>query len=364
MTLSEIIETDLQYIYQNGYHELSALAGYHVLITGGAGFLGYYLVQALLYWNQHATKKIQITVCDNFILGMPAWLKELSKEINLLECDISAGLPHHNDEFNFIIHAASIASPSFYRQYPLQTIDAVVTGLRHLLEYSSYQFQSAKNFKGLLFFSSSEIYGDPESKAIPTEENYPGRVSCIGPRACYDEAKRFGETLCDVYAKTRNLPIKIVRPFNNYGPGLSIHDRRIIADMARDILAERDIILLSDGKATRTFCYSSDAIIGYLKVLTRGRIGEAYNIGMDQPEITILELAEIVRQQAEALFYYQGKIVFSQSADENYLVHNPQRRCPNIQKARRELEFNPSVDLTIGLQRTLNWYREMSWGNK
>jgi nucleoside-diphosphate-sugar epimerase len=181
-----------------------------------------------------------------------------------------------------------------------------------------------------LFFSSSEIYGDPPSDQIPTSENYRGNVSCTGPRACYDEAKRYGETLCVNFAQQHELPIKVVRPFNNYGPGLKITDRRVIPDFAHDILAGRDVIMLSEGSPRRTFCYVADAVIGYYKVLLRGKNGGSYNIGVEAPEISIAELAQQMVSIARSLLGYDGKVVHQASKDLNYLTDNPSRRCPDI----------------------------------
>jgi UDP-glucuronate decarboxylase len=201
-------------------------------------------------------------------------------------------VPPEAGPFDYVIHAASIASPTFYRQYPIETMDANVNGLRHLLDQARRQAASVSPVAGFLFFSSSEIYGDPTPENIPTPETYWGNVSCTGPRACYDESKRYGETLCVNFAAVHHLPLKVARPFNNYGPGLKISDRRVIPDFAQDILQGRDIVMLSDGSPRRTFCYVADAVIGYFKILIRGRSGEAYNIGAEAPEISMAELAE------------------------------------------------------------------------
>jgi nucleoside-diphosphate-sugar epimerase len=154
------------------------------------------------------------------------------------------------------------------------------------------------------------------------------------------------------------LPIKVARPFNNYGPGLKISDRRVIADFARDILAGRDIVMLSDGSPTRTFCYVADAVIGYYKVLANGRFGEAYNIGVEAPEASVVEVAERLVTMARDLFDYGGNVVRQSSSEGDYLVDNPSRRCPRIAKARSELGFNPTVSLDEGLRRLLIWYAE------
>ena len=358
---SDIVDADLEHICEELEHELAQLEGCKLLITGGAGFLGYYLVETILHWNYRRkhSANIHVTVYDNFVRGRPRWLKRLdgNKNLTLATHDITKPLPADIDDYQYIIHAASIASPTFYKMYPIETMDANVNGLRALLEYSRCQKEKGKEIKGFLFFSSSEIYGDPPPEFVPTPETYWGNVSCTGPRACYDESKRYGETLCVNFAEQYGLPVKVVRPFNNYGPGLKSNDRRVIADFARDILAGRDIVMHSDGSPTRTFCYVADAIVGYYKVLINGRCGHAYNIGVDAPEISILEVAQTVAHVASKQLDWQGEVIHQASQDQGYLVDNPNRRCPVITKARTELGFNPSVTLEEGIRRSLIWYR-------
>ena len=231
-------------------------------------------------------------------------------------------------------------------------MDANVIGLRNLLE-----FYKNKNVKGILYFSTSEIYGDPDKKNIPTKETYRGNVSCTGPRACYDESKRFGETLCVNFYKKWKFPIKIVRPFNNYGPGLNINDKRVIPDFSKNILNGQDIILYSDGKPSWTFCYISDALIGYIKTLIKGTPGEPYNIGNSKPEISMKKLANLMMEVAKKKYNYSGKLVVKKNKDKNYLVDNPNRRCPDISKAKKELNFNPKINLLVGINKTLEWYK-------
>lgn len=336
------------------------MSGKKLLITGGAGFLGYYLIQAVLYWNQESAgaQHIHLTVYDNFIRGIPAWLNRLENKENLtlVKHDIIEPLPQDVDDFQFIIHAASIASPTFYRKHPIKTMDANVEGLRSLLEYSRRQKEKTKPVEGFLFFSSSEIYGNPSPENIPTPETYYGYVSCTGPRACYDESKRYGETLCVNFARHYDLPVKTARPFNNYGPGLKITDGRVLPDFVQDVLAGRDIVMLSDGSPKRTFCYVADAIVGYYKILVNGRMGQAYNIGVEKPEISVAELAESVVDASKELFGYQGRVVRRASADADYLTDNPDRRCPSITKAQTELGYSPSISLDEGLRRSLIWY--------
>ena len=359
----QVVEQDLAFICRQSEEEFSTMAGKQLLIIGGAGFLGYYLVQAILHWNDsYPDKSISLTVYDNYIRGIPDWLSNLEShaDLTLAKHDITDPLPADMPDFDYIIHAASIASPIYYRQFPIETMDANVNGLRTLLDYCVTRKSQGKPVSGFLFYSTSEIYGDPTPENIPTPETYRGNVSCTGPRACYDESKRYGETLCVNFAQQHDIPVKIARPFNNYGPGLKISDRRVLPDFARNVLNGEDIVMLSDGAPTRTFCYIADSICGYYKILVKGRSGEAYNIGTETPEISMKTLAQLVVEKAATLFDYTGKAIFQVSEDKDYLVDNPNRRCPIIDKARSELGYDPQIDVEDGLARALIWYRDNS----
>lgn len=336
------------------------MTGGHLLITGGAGFLGYYLVQSILHWNQRSGRPIRVTVFDNFVRGVPDWLQRHSQDepLRLVSHDVTTPLPDDAGSFTHIIHAASIASPIFYRKHPIATMDANVNGLRRLLDYARIRSDAGDPLDGFLYFSTSEIYGDPDPEHIPTPEDYRGNVSCTGPRACYDESKRYGETLCVNFSAVYGLPVRIARPFNNYGPGLKITDRRVLPDFARNVLDGTDIVMYSDGSPTRTFCYVADAVVGYYKVLVNGLSGEAYNIGVEVPEISIYELANCVADLGRKLFGYQGRVVRRESDDRDYLTDNPDRRCPVIAKARTELGYDPQIPLEDGLRRSMIWYAE------
>jgi len=322
-----------------------------ILLTGAAGFLGCQFVHYFKVLNDSGilSAPCHLFAWDNYLRGIPDWLAELNNcsEISMAKKDIIHDIDY--PEVDFIIHAASVASPTYYRKYPIETIDSNVTGLRNILEYSK-----VNNIESILFFSTSEIYGDPDPDHIPTAEDYRGYVSCTGPRACYDESKRLGETLCVNYWQIHNVPVKIVRPFNNYGPGLKITDKRVIPDFFRDIINNRDIVILSDGKASRTFCYISDAIEGYLRLLLSDYNGEPFNIGTDTPEISMGELAEIIVD-------ISGKklnVKYQASPDSDYIIDNPQRRCPSIDKAKGLLSYSPKVSLEEGLRKTYKYYLE------
>jgi UDP-glucuronate decarboxylase len=348
--MNKFIQKDSIEIINNLGDANLRFSGKTILLTGAAGFLGSQFVHFFTSLNDTGllNHPCKIYCIDNFIRGVPEWLNyfESRTDVVLITNDIVKQKDFPISDF--IIHAASIASPSFYRKHPLETMDANVIGFRNLLD-----FAVKNSCESFLFFSTSEIYGDPDKANIPTKESYRGSVSCIGPRACYDESKRFGETLSVTFAQQFNVPIKIVRPFNNYGPGLALDDKRVIPDFFNNIIHNRNIEILSDGKATRTFCYISDAITGYLKILLSEYNGEAFNIGSEYPEISMIDLAN---KMIEISGNKQLKIVFEQSNDLNYLVDNPNRRCPNIEKAKRLLNFIPEVTLEEGLKRTYSYY--------
>jgi UDP-glucuronate decarboxylase len=210
-----------------------------------------------------------VTVYDNYIRGIPKWLSALKQTPRFTSFATTSPhpLPEPMPSFSFIIHAASIASPTYYRKYPIQTMDANVNGLRCCSSMPVASKIAGQAGGGVSLLLHQRDLRRPTPDAIPTPETYRGNVSCTGPRACYDESKRYGEALCVNFAQQYGLPVKVARPFNNYGPGLKITDKRVLPDFARDIFAGRDITMHSDGSPTRTFCYIADAIVGYYKIL-------------------------------------------------------------------------------------------------
>jgi len=347
-----IKEEDFEYMYNSFTdEEKQKFNDSTILITGCAGFIGYYMMCFLDAYSEKLGIK-KIIGLDNFMLGKPEWMKKLEKKelFQIEKFDIitdNIQTVKNSEKVNLIIHMASVASPIFYRKYPIETIDANVEGLRSLLDY-----YLEKNIKGFLFFSTSEIYGNPDDAHVPTTEDYNGNVSCTGPRACYDESKRFGETICRLYAEKYNYPVSVVRPFNNYGPGLRLDDQRVSADFEKSVYLNEDIIILSDGAPTRTFCYIADAVVGYLKILLYGKY-DFFNIGIESPELTIAELAELYKEVGEKIMDYNGEIRYEVSEDKEYLTDNPKRRCPNIDKAREILNYNPTIEIREGIERTL-----------
>ncbi len=357
---NEIFNQDLENIYKSlSTAQKEKLKDSTILITGCAGFLGFYFCNFFVrYAKELGIKKVIGT--DVFLLGtMPTWLKELDENFdNFLVKTHDITKDKISDLFSdgikatHIIHMASIASPTFYRKYPIQTMEANIWGLKNLFD----EYKNA-GIKGFLFFSSSEIYGDPDKANIPTQEEYRGNVSCIGPRACYDESKRFGETLCYNFANEHKMPITIARPFNNFGPGMSLGDKRVPADFAKSITENKDIEIFSDGKPTRTFCYVADAISGYIKVLLHDKF-DYFNIGIETPEISVFELAKIYQEKGKKIFGYTGEIKLSPPPEANYLEHNPNRRSPIIEKARKLIGYAPTTMVEDGVERFLKFLHQ------
>jgi UDP-glucuronate decarboxylase len=349
---SSIIQADLDALAADLEPALRPLSGGSLLVSGGSGFLCSYFLDVVARLNDTAWERPCHMICvDNLRSGMAERIAHLlpRPDFSFLEHDISRALDLKR-EIHWLIHGASIASPVFYRRYPLETIAANVDGTRHMLDLAR-----RLNVKAMLFLSSSEIYGSPPAEWIPTPETYHGLVSSTGPRACYDESKRLAETLCMTYYRLHRVPLKIVRPFNVYGPGQRLDDGRIIPDLMANAVRRDPLVLYSDGLATRSFCYVSDAIKAMWTVLLSKYDGEVFNVGNDREEMTILEVAQCLREVAGTPGL---EILRRDSSDAEYLKDNPQRRCPDLTKLRALLAWDPSVSLKLGLTRTLAHYRE------
>ncbi len=312
-----------------------------VLLTGSNGFLGTHILSKIINSNQFDSIS-NITGIDNLITSNKSNIYKTNPKYNFIEADLIKFDFDQLQEFDTVIHLASLASPVYYNRYPLETIDIGTTVTRKLLE-------KCKEWNArFIFFSSSEIYGNPSYENIPTPENYKGYVSCQGPRSCYDESKRLGETLCYIYNKKFNVNTNIIRPFNIYGPGMSIEtDYRMIPNLMKSALRMKPINIYGTGNQTRTFCYYTDAIEGIIKVIENGTYGETYNIGNDKPEITMIDLVKLFSKTINIDINY--KLI---PYPEYYPDDEPIRRLASINKAREHLNFHPKVTLEAGLTKT------------
>jgi UDP-glucuronate decarboxylase len=306
--------------------------GMKILVTGGAGFIGSHLVKALLEANN------KITVLDNLSSGKRANLTTGTevRDVNLLVKDVinRVRLPH----FDHIYHLASLASPVFYQKDPIGTSLSNSAGTYNLL------LRSRKGKSRILFASTSEVYGDPQQH--PQSENYWGNVNPNGIRSCYDESKRYGESLMMDFHRQYGVETRIARIFNTYGPGMTSNDGRIIPNMIIQALSGEPITVFGDGKQTRSFCYVSDTVRGLVRLMNSDFV-EPVNIG-NPLEITVMAVAEKIRELTGS----NSKIVFKPLPEDD-----PQRRWPDISRARQLLSWEPSVSLENGLRITIDWFK-------
>jgi nucleoside-diphosphate-sugar epimerase len=310
-----------------------------LLVTGAAGFIGSHLVDRLLAEGH------RVIGVDNFITGKKDNLhKALSHpEFTFIEANVidppETYLPE-NLSFDLIFHLASPASPIHYQDHPIETYLVNALGTHRLLEWAR------KNRARMVFTSTSEIYGEPLEH--PQKETYFGNVNPVGPRACYDESKRFGEMACMTFHKQFQLDTRIVRIFNTYGPRMDPHDGRVIPALVAQALHHQPVTIEGDGTQTRSFCYVADMVEYLVRMgMAEGLAGEIINLG-NPDERTVLALAEAIKQLTGG----EAVVTHTEGREEDI-----SRRCPDISKATRVLDYSPRVGLEEGLRRTIDWFR-------
>ncbi len=342
---SKIIFDDIMGLNDSLNDQIENFNNKNFLLTGAGGFIGKYIVLLINYLNSNILTQPATLYCyDNYITGVDD--KIADKNIYFINHDVT--IPFEiDDEIDYIIHAAGIASPLYYTKHPIETMDVGTIGTRNVLELAKQ-----KNVSGFLFTSSSEVYGDPPSNYIPTPETYNGNVSISGPRACYDESKRFAEILCLNFWRVHGVPIKIVRYFNIYGPGHRRNDYRILPNFIERGLNNKSLEIHRDGENTRSYCYINDAIEATFKILFSGQKGEAYNVGNPNEEISVNKLSELV----VSLLPKTVKIDHIDPPHDVYGKSDPNRRCPDISKLQSILDYVPKYDLKNGIERTIQWY--------
>lgn len=332
--MNEILREDFKQIAEQV--DLERLSGKTVLVTGSHGFIGSYLVRLLAHLGT-----CEVIGMDNFITGDRSALSDIkSDKVRLRELDISSEFAFMKIKSDYVLHAASIAAPKFYKAYPLETMRASVLGTWNLLEWAV-----TTKVLSLVHLSSSEVYGDP--KRVPTPESHWGHTSFTGPRSVYDESKRFSETLCATYHREFDVSVKVVRPFNIFGPGMRLDDGRVIPNLVKAILERGTFTIYGDGSDTRSYCYVSDAAVQILSVMLEGSDGEAYNVGCDM-EMSLNELGKFAQQTFKGLM-----VEYIEGAEERRDA--PRRRRPDLSKILK-IAPRPIYGLRIGLERTLRSY--------
>lgn len=304
-----------------------------IVVTGGAGFIGSNLCARLI--DEGHT----VLCVDNLLTGSTKNIDALRDHphFTFIQHDVTQAFPFDADA---IFHMASPASPIGYMEHPIETILVNSQGTYQMLEAAKRQHAM------FLISSTSEIYGDP--LVHPQREDYWGNVNPIGPRACYDESKRLGETLTMEYYRQFQLNARIVRIFNTYGPNSQVNDGRMIPNFITQALKNEPLTIYGDGKKTRSICYVSDLVDGLIRAMFQPETaGEVFNLGNPE-EHTVLEFAQTIIRLCEA----SSPILYESSR-----IDDPERRRPNIGKAQRVLGWHVNVPMEDGLRRTIEWFR-------
>jgi nucleoside-diphosphate-sugar epimerase len=301
------------------------------LVSGAAGFVGSHLVDRLL------EEGFAVVGVDNFITGKEENLNSAksNSKFSFLDLDVVSEIPDLGMKFDYIFHAASPASPPKYFKYPIETMMVNSIGTKNLLDLA------IKNKARVIFFSTSEVYGDPLEH--PQRESYWGNVNPIGPRSIYDEAKRFGEALVAQYVREKKVDAGIIRIFNTYGPRLDPHDGRVVSTFIRQAINGEALTINGDGNQTRSFCYISDLIDGIFKMAESHEFGPI-NLG-NPNEMT---LNELIKEISKLLSKNLNTVNLPELKDD------PVRRKPDISLAKEKLGWEPKVSLTQGLQLLIN----------
>lgn len=324
------------------------LYGKTVLISGANGFVPAYMLETLMFLNETAEANIRVVALVRNIDKAMRRLGRLSDRPELTIHVQDVREPYTGpSEVDFVVHAASQASPKFYSKDPAGTLETNVTGTLRMLEVA--RNAGSESF---LFFSSGEVYGQLAATARPVKETDYGYLDPLNVRSCYAEGKRGGEALCAAWHAQYDVPAKIVRLSHTYGPGMELDDGRVFADFVADIVAGRDIVMKSDGSARRPFCYLADATVAFFRILLSGNSGEAYNVG-SETETSILDLANLLCR----LFPERGcKVVRQERAPgDGYMPSSVEGGHFDLTKI-NSLGWKPTTPIEEGFLRTIQSY--------
>ena len=347
-----IVEEDIQAVVADiDRATWQKLEGKNFLITGPQGMIAAYIVNTIEFLNRHILQKpctviglARSPIDPNGIIGHT--LSSIPFHYFYNASDINCRL----NTCDYVIHAAGRSAPQVFVDDPIGTIDINTIMLQWLLE-SAVHYKMSR----FVWFSSAEIYGSPADKNIPTPESYPGMTDSIGPRSCYTESKRCGEALCMAYYRKYQVPITIFRPMLVYGPGLTLEDKRVMAEFIKMGLTKPPIVLKDEGLTSRAYCYITDAMRLFWQAFFSSRaIGEVFNMANSQEETSIFSLACDVH----SLCNIKQPVQITTIKNENVALSSaPLRVCASTKKAREFFDYNPIVSLREGLARTIDWNR-------
>lgn len=345
---NKIIDEDMKVIYDNAAFDWMEFSGKTVLITGAYGMLASYMVYMLIYLNEKYDADIRIIALGRNKDKMFQRFGEFAKKKYFIfyQSDLSTMLDIESD-VDYIVHGASPASSQYYDVNPVGVLNPNVIGTYYTLELAR-----AKKVKGYLFFSSGEVYGDVNKEYIFEEDG--GKLDPADVRSCYGEAKRVGETMCKCYQHQYGIHTNMVRPCHTYGPTMDITgDSRVFASFVSDIVNGRNIIMKSDGTATRIFCYIADAVLGYFTVLLKGAPGEPYNVSNEQGRVSIRELATMLCN----MYSNKNLDVIIQAPNGTYLENKHKIHSNYATEKIKGLGWKPQYTLSEGFRRTIESFQ-------
>lgn len=332
--INEILERDNLHIYESLRDKLNLLKGTKILITGSKGFLGKTIVSFLEFLNDkefNGKEQIEVIAIDYKDFDI----------CNKLDNFVPEGV------LDYIINCAGIASPKKYLKSPIKTLDVSYIGSKNVFDLAMQ-----RKTKSIVMFSSSEVYGTPDNKNIPTTEEYVGSVTTFGNRSCYDIGKNVLETLSYIYNNSYNVPVNVLRPFNLYGPLMDLNDGRIIPNICKSMINETDFSVYGNGEQTRTYCYAADAMVYLFEVLLSEKFGETYNIGSEDEELSALEIAK----KAYSIIQPQNSKAVIKPYPNDYPEQEPRRRCPDISKVKGLAGYSPEYSFQKGFKSCYNYF--------
>lgn len=338
-----IVQKDIEFIFEIIGADLNRLQGKRLLITGGTGFIGTWLLETIYWLNKNSSQSCKVYVPTRNPAAFTSKAPHLasSPDIVLLSGDV-VDFNYPDDECDFVIHAAAPAEPKAIKQNFLGVAETIVQGTRHVLKLTKQ-----KNIESFLFVSSGAVYGvqPPDLEKVP--EDYCGAPDLTNIRTAYGEAKRYAEMLCTLYYQIYGLPIHIARPFTFVGPYQDLNAGFAITDFIRDGLEGGPLTIHGDGTTVRSYCYAADMTAMLWKILLNSPVGRVYNVGSDK-SISILELANKVAS------VFNTDIEVMSKPQPNI---KPARYVPDITRGRSELGMDLNVDIDTAIKRTISWMK-------